>query len=281
MENELKLIGETLLEKKFKLAKEIHETRLSEISIEQRQTIPSSIEEKITEIRANFIGLFGEFLIQNVQEEVATEQIENWAKEASDYVFKLGVSLDEALKDTILYRTYIRKVIEEVVLEHDMSVRTLFATCRIVDPMLDHAVYCFSLTFVQYYTANLENAKKLFIELSVPVVPLSKEIAVLPLVGNIDTERASLLMENTMREVGKLKVTNLILDLSGVAIVDTMVAQQIFNLSSALKLLGVQTIITGVRPEIAQTAVSLGLDFSDQITRGSLQQALTNVKLAL
>lgn len=280
MENELKLLGETLLEVRFKLASEIHENRLSEIPEEQRKLIPSSIEEEITNMRASFIGLFGEFLIQNDQSEAAADRIEKWAKETSEYVYKLGVPLHEALKDTILYRTFIRDVIEDFVLEHNMSVKTLISASKIIDPLLDQAVYYFSLTFVHFYTVNLENAKKSFIELSVPVVPLSKEIAVLPLVGNIDTERASLLMENTMKEVGKLKISNLILDLSGVAIVDTMVAQQIFNLTYALKLLGVETIITGVRPEIAQTAVSLGLDFSGQVTKGSLQQALSDVKLA-
>lgn len=279
MENELRLIGETILEKRFEIAKKIHEERLSEIPDEQRQLIPASIEDEITNMRVNFISLFGNFLVDNVRREVANDQIEEWAKETSEYLYKLGVSLNEALKDTNLYRSNIAEVVEEVVLKHNMSAKTVFAASKILDPMLDHAVYCFSLTFVNFYKINIDNAKKAFIELSVPVVPLSKDIAVLPLVGNIDTERATLLMEIVLREAVQLKITHLILDLSGVAIVDTMVAQQLFNVTDALKLLGVDTIITGIRPEIAQTVVSLGIDFSNRMTKASLQQALSDTKL--
>lgn len=278
MINEMGLLGKTLVEEKNNIARKIHEVRLSEIPDDQRQLIPSHIEEEILSMRVNFINLFGEFLAHPEKREMAHEQIEEWAKETSEYVYKLGVPLDEALKDTSLYRAFIHEVIENTVLTHDMSVKSLLATCKIIDPLLDHAVYCFSLTFVNFYTVNLDNARRAFIELSVPIVSISKDIAILPLIGNIDTERAVMLMENTTKEVGRLKISYLILDFSGVAIVDTMVAQQIFNLSSTLKLLGVQTIITGVRPEVALTAVSLGLDFSDQMTKGSLQQALVELK---
>ncbi|MCG3088375.1 STAS domain-containing protein [Sporosarcina cyprini] len=279
MINEMGLLGKTLQEEKVTIARKIHEVRLSEVPEDQRQLIPSHIEEEIVRMRASFVDLFGEFLAKPEKREMAYKLIEEWANETSEYVFKLGVPLDEALKDTTLYRTYINEVIENMVIAHDMSVKTLIATSKIIDPLLDYAVYCFSLTFVNFYKVNLDNARKAFIELSVPIVSISNDIAILPLIGDIDTERALMLMENTTKEVGRLKISYLILDLSGVAIVDTMVAHHIFNLSSTLKLLGVQTILTGVRPEVAQTAVSLGLDFSGQITKGTLQQALSELKI--
>ncbi|MBB4825002.1 rsbT co-antagonist protein RsbR [Sporosarcina luteola] len=279
MLNEMELLGKTLQEEKIKISRKIHDVRLSELPEDQRQLIPSHIEEEIVRMRASFVDLFGEFLAKPEKREMAYELIEKWANETSEYVFKLGVPLDEALKDTSLYRTYINEVIENMVTAHDMSVKTLLATSKIIDPLLDYAVYCFSLTFVNFYTVNLDNARKAFIELSVPIVSISNDVAILPLIGDIDTERALMLMENTTKEVGRLKISYLILDLSGVAIVDTMVAHHIFNLSSTLKLLGVKTILTGVRPEVAQTAVSLGLDFSEQITKGTLQQALSELKI--
>ncbi|MFS0689957.1 STAS domain-containing protein [Sporosarcina sp. 179-K 8C2 HS] len=278
MINEMEVLGKTLLEEKTNIARKIHEIRLAEIPEDQRQLIPSHIEEEILKMRADFISLFGEFLATPEKRETANEEIEKWAKETSEYIYKLGVPLDEALKDTTLYRTFINEAIENTVIHQDMSVKSLLATSKIIDPLLDHAVYCFSLTFVNFYTVSLDNARREFIELSVPIVSISNDIAVLPLIGNIDTERALLLMENATKEVGRLKISYLVLDLSGVAIVDTMVAHHIFNLSSTLKLLGVQTIITGVRPEVAQTAVSLGLDFSNIMTKGTLQKALEELK---
>lgn len=278
METELKILGETICEAKNEIAKAVHEARLSEATEEQKNLLSHLDEQEVIQIRANFVNLFGEFLI-NMDREKAFASIEKWGKETGEYVHHLGVSLDEALKDTTLYRSLINDTIEEAIIKHDMSVKTVFDAFRILDPMLDHAVFCFSLTYVNIYKRTLENAKNAFVEVSVPVVPLSEGIAILPLVGNIDTERAAQLMDETLKEAGRLKLSHLILDLSGVLIVDTMVAQQIFNVLDALKIIGVNSIITGIRPEIAQTVVSLGIDFSKQVTRANLQQALVEVQL--
>ncbi len=279
MDNELRIIGETILGIKFEIAKKVQEIRLSEGNQIPGQLLSRLKEQEILNIRADFVALFGEALIKGVQKEMAYDDIEKWGKETGKFAHNLGIPLDEALKDTAYYRTYISEAIEEVVLKHNMSVKTVFTAARVIDPLLDHAVYCFSLTYVHFYKETLNNAKTAFLELSVPVVPLTDGIAVLPLIGNIDTERAKLLMEETLKEAARLNLSSLILDLSGVVMVDTMVANQIFKVMDALKLLGVQTIVTGIRPEIAQTVVSLGIDFSKQITRANLKQALVDVHL--
>lgn len=111
-------------------------------------------------------------------------------------------------------------------------------------------------------------------ELSSPVISLDKNRALLPLVGDIDTARANYLLENTLLQCSEKKVGCLYIDLSGVVIVDTMVAHQIFRLVEALRLLGINSVISGIRPEIAQTAVQLGIDFEDIITVSNLETAL-------
>lgn len=155
-----------------------------------------------------------------------------------------------------------------------MSVDTVFKVGSIFDPLLDHAAYAFSLTFVQSYSRDIQNAKMALLELSVPVVPLKKGTAILPLVGNIDTERAKLLIEETLNSANELQLERLIIDLSGVYIVDTMVANQIFILFDSLKLIGVETVLTGIRPEVAQTVIKLGLDFSGKKVMANLEQAI-------
>ncbi|GAE44408.1 STAS domain-containing protein [Mesobacillus boroniphilus] len=81
-------------------------------------------------------------------------------------------------------------------------------------------------------------------------------------------------MESTLTQSIDARINTLIVDLSGVVMVDTMVAHQIFKLMDALKMLGVQSIVTGIRPEVAQTAVQLGIDFSDIKTAGNLQNVI-------
>jgi rsbT co-antagonist protein RsbR len=237
----------------------------------------AKIEERVIETRANFIGLFGEALMEHHNKEAAFEKIDRWGTETGDYFFKLGIPLDEALKDTGFYREHLWEALEKEMVKHNMPASDVFRVIYLIDPLLDRAVYSFSLTYIKHHQYTLENAKQAFLELSVPVVPLSKGVGVLPLIGNIDTERAQLLMEETLKQSVMLNLTHLILDLSGVMIVDTMVADQLFKVIDALSLVGVKTIITGIRPEVAQTIVTLGIKVNGLKIKANLYQAFEEI----
>jgi rsbT co-antagonist protein RsbR len=277
MEQELTLLGEKILEKKFEIARKVQDIRMAEMNQEMKQRLAQLEEQKIIDIRAYLISLFGEALKDGFDKEKAHKDMEKWGKETGEFAYSLGIPLDEALKDTSCYRRLLSETIEEEMIDGQMSVKSVFQVMRIIDPLLDHAVYCFSLTYVNMNKKALEAAKTAFLELSVPVVPLSDSVAVLPLVGDIDTERARLIMEETLKAAVQLKLSSLILDLSGVLVVDTMVADQLFKVISALELIGVNTILTGIRPEIAQTVVSLGIDFNNVPIKANLKQALTDL----
>ncbi|WP_110928232.1 STAS domain-containing protein [Bacillus massiliglaciei] len=136
----------------------------------------------------------------------------------------------------------------------------------------------------QYYVLTnqcLMSQQELISELSIPVIPIIEGIGVLPIIGEIDTHRANHILENTPAKCVSLKITHLFIDLSGVSFLDTMVAHQIFHLTSALRLLGVKTTISGIRPEVAQTSVQLGLDFSQISTHSTLKQAFSRLGIHL
>jgi rsbT co-antagonist protein RsbR len=274
MDKELQLLGDMIISQKDAIAMEVHTDRMAGVPMTEEESnefqkfVPSLLKT-----RADFIQLFGRALI-DVNPEKTDEAILKWGKENGESFFKLGVPLDEALKDASFYRTYIWKAVEKEALANDVSLPTVFRAISIIDPLLDKAAYYFSLAYVEYHQKTLENAKSAFIELSVPVIPLTKGVGVLPLIGNIDTERAQLLMEETLSNSSKLNLNHLIFDLSGVLIVDTMVAQQLFQVFDALKLTGVETILTGIRPEVAQTMVSLGLALHGITIKSNLEQAL-------
>ena len=125
------------------------------------------------------------------------------------------------------------------------------------------------------YSQNVLKAQQATInELSAPVISLSNHQGLLPLIGDIDTSRAKMILENTLKQCTKRDIHHLFVDLSGVAMIDTMVAHQIFQLLNALEIIGVKTTLSGIRPEIAQTAVQLGLSFKDKEIRTNLAQAL-------
>ena len=111
-------------------------------------------------------------------------------------------------------------------------------------------------------------------ELSVPVIQVWQDILLLPLVGAIESRRAAQVMENLLESVGRIGAQIVIIDITGVAVVDTSVASYLIRAVQATQLLGCQSILVGISPEIAQTLVGLGVDFSRIITRATLQNGL-------
>ncbi|MEK5217220.1 rsbT co-antagonist protein RsbR [Psychrobacillus psychrotolerans] len=119
-------------------------------------------------------------------------------------------------------------------------------------------------------------------ELSASLIPVFEKISVMPLVGTIDTERAKLIMENLLQGVVKHRAEVVLLDITGVPVVDTMVAHHIIQAADAVRLVGAKCMLVGIRPEIAQTIVTLGINLNDFTTTSTLQKgveqalALTN-----
>lgn len=110
--------------------------------------------------------------------------------------------------------------------------------------------------------------------LSTPIVPISEEILILPLVGSIDTRRAGQIMESLLEGINHYQAETVIIDITGVPVVDTSVANHLLQAAQAARLLGAQVILVGISPEIAQTIVELGIDLSDVVTRRNLQQGI-------
>jgi rsbT co-antagonist protein RsbR len=111
-------------------------------------------------------------------------------------------------------------------------------------------------------------------ELSTPLIPISRDVVIMPLIGTIDSQRAQQVMEALLEGVALHQASLVILDITGVAIVDTQVAQTFIQAAQAVRLLGAQVMLTGIQPQIAQTLVHLGVDLSGIITRGSLQSGI-------
>ena len=111
-------------------------------------------------------------------------------------------------------------------------------------------------------------------EMSVPVIQVWQDILLLPLVGAIESRRAAQVMENLLESVGRTGAQIVIIDITGVPIVDTSVASYLVRAVQATQLLGCQSILVGISPEIAQTLVGLGVDFSRITTRATLQNGL-------
>ncbi|MBV4355839.1 STAS domain-containing protein [Pinibacter aurantiacus] len=111
-------------------------------------------------------------------------------------------------------------------------------------------------------------------EISTPVIRVWDGILALPIIGTLDSARTQVVMESLLQEIVNTSSSIAILDISGVPAVDSLVAQHLIKTVSATRLMGAECIISGIRPEIAQTVVHLGIDLSNVITKSSLSSAL-------
>jgi rsbT co-antagonist protein RsbR len=111
-------------------------------------------------------------------------------------------------------------------------------------------------------------------ELSTPVVKLWEGVVAVPLVGTLDSARTQVVMEKLLQALVDADADQAIIDITGVPAVDTEVAQHLLKTVVAARLMGAECIISGIRPQIAQTIVALGIQFGDIVTKASLADAL-------
>lgn len=111
-------------------------------------------------------------------------------------------------------------------------------------------------------------------ELSTPIIPVFDKVIVIPIVGGIDTERSKQMMENILNVVVKNKPEIILIDITGVPIVDSMVAFHLIQVVSAIHIIGGKSMLVGIKPEVAQTLVKLGVDLSHVVTLANLQEGI-------
>ncbi|MED4759587.1 STAS domain-containing protein [Priestia megaterium] len=128
--------------------------------------------------------------------------------------------------------------------------------------MLDISITETVIVFEQVKDEIIKKAQQEVLKLSVPVVPIQDKTAVLPLIGSIDSERAEYILENVILKILEMKVEYLIGDFSGILNIDTIAERYLFDIYSMLRLQGIEVMMTGIRPELAQTVVRNGFDFS-------------------
>lgn len=120
----------------------------------------------------------------------------------------------------------------------------------------------------------IERQRQEVMELSTPVVKLWDGILALPIIGILDSERAQTVMESLLEKIVETEAEIAIIDITGVQTVDTLVAQHLLKTVAAAQLMGADCIISGVRPQIAQTIVHLGIDLQGVITKATIADAL-------
>lgn len=111
--------------------------------------------------------------------------------------------------------------------------------------------------------------------LSTPLIPISDRVLVMPLIGSVDSRRAEQVLGTLLQGVSERGAHSVILDVTGVTVIDTQVADTLMRAARAVGLLGANVIMTGIRPEVAQTLITLGVDLTGIVTCATLQSGIT------
>ncbi|MCM3005431.1 STAS domain-containing protein [Priestia koreensis] len=265
-------ISKKILEQKEELAQKITD--------EQNKRYPDQLlpmAESFYPLRVELVTLYANALV--LTEDERTRQVEEWGLQSGRQCAEMNATLDAMLNEVPQYRRFIGEVVQEEGIHLNLSLPQFYHAISLLDRTVNEVVYYFSLPFVNFHSEQIEQSRNAMMELSVPVVPIVEGVAVLPVVGTIDTYRAKLLLEHALEQSVQLKLSYFVLDLSGVPIIDTYVAQQLFQIIDSLKLIGVDAMVSGITPDIAQTVVNLGINFGQTKTFSSLQQALGNIGL--
>jgi rsbT co-antagonist protein RsbR len=154
----------------------------------------------------------------------------------------------------------------------------LYAEITAIDDFLDKLALHTTDSFIHGRDQVIARQQEEMLELSTPVVTLWDGIVALPLIGTLDSARTQVVMESLLQAIVQTNSRFAIIDITGVPTVDTLVAQHLLKTITAARLMGAECILSGIRPQIAQTIVHLGINLEDVITKAKLSDAF---KLAL
>ncbi len=161
--------------------------------------------------------------------------------------------------------------------KYQKDVEKLYNVLGVYEPVANRILSIVALAFVEEREMKITDQQQAMLTLSTPVLQIRDQILVLPLIGTIDSARAAQIVEQLLNSIVDTQASVVIIDITGVPIIDTAVANHLIKTIQAAKMLGADTIITGISPANAQTLVTLGVDLSMMTTRGSLR---SGVKLA-
>jgi len=204
------------------------------------------------------------------------ERFRPWIKKVAQDVKYQHTPLHLVVREFMKNRELYFILLDEYISNHKEDVTEPLARVweHVITSTFDDIIFAFSQESHQAAQIRLEAQQELINELSTPIIHLKGHNALLPLVGTIDDERAKMILDNVLEQCTKTQISKLYIDLSGVVIVNRIVGHQLFQLIDSLRLVGTETILCGIREEIAKGAIRLGMAFEGIDIKSSLSQAL-------
>jgi rsbT co-antagonist protein RsbR len=250
------------------------QTNREEILTKWIDSMKEKSDERVLKVVSDqvFVGTSREFIdliVSNLKD--SDEKYSEKLGEFAEKVVRLGWPLSfvtDGLRDFARIAFEGMSALGHVNEENRMEI--IYDLDNWISPMTNEIVNVYSSTWER--TVSLQ--KIALQELSAPLIPVFDGISVMPLVGTIDTERAKQIMESLLNGVVRNRSEVVLIDITGVPVVDTMVAHHIIQAADAVRLVGAKCMLVGIRPEIAQTIVNLGINLNQITTKNTLKKGI-------
>jgi anti-anti-sigma regulatory factor len=194
-----------------------------------------------------------------------------WAHYSLTLAFKL--EWVQAIRRTLWHFMYQYDKMNE----NDTNREEFYSKEKRINDLVDKFLNTFFISYSNYKDELINSQRNLVEHLSVPIIPISPTVAVLPLIGLVDSYRMQTIEEKVLMDISNLKVQRLIMDLSGVANMEMDVIDLFRKVLKGISMMGCKATITGLRPELVRKMVHSGITFDNKAeTRGTLQETLRN-----
>jgi len=192
-----------------------------------------------------------------------------WAEYSLTLAFKL--EWVQAIRRTLWHFLYQYDRINN----HFNSREEFYDLEKSINDKIDQFLNTFLISYSKYKDELIASQRDLVEHLSVPIIPLSQSVAVLPLIGMVDTYRIQTIEEKVLTDISDLKIQTLIIDLSGIANMEMHVINHFQKILTGISMMGCKAILTGLRADLVRTMIHSGISFEEKAeTKGTLQQTL-------
>jgi rsbT co-antagonist protein RsbR len=223
---------------------------------------PDEIFTEVTAVYDNYVDTL---------ETGSVETLQAYARDLSERIIPRGVETDEVLGIVLLLRDVLaRALFDKYQEDTDVLNRILDA----YEPAANRIAVTVGVSFVEERERVIREQQKAIHELSTPVLQVRERLLILPIIGVLDSPRARQLTEQLLGAIQSNRARVVVIDITGVAVIDLTVANHLVKTVEAARLMGASAIITGLSSKIAQTLVDLGVDLSMMRTVGDLQGGL-------
>ncbi|WP_088006435.1 STAS domain-containing protein [Indiicoccus explosivorum] len=239
--------------------------------------VPEWEKEQAFEMFVGLFHFFGESIV-NPDEDSVPRTLIAWSKKNAAMQVKTEQAVSEIIVRYPPTRSIFNEIITRISLELGLSVRdNANLICRI-DELLDASLNETIFAYERYTEQRKRETQQELAKLSAPIVPVKDDIVILPLIGNIDMERANYILDHIVPQLAERGVTHVISDYSGVYTINEQIAAAMGKIGNTLRIMGIRVIVAGLRPDLAQAIVNSGLELKRMEPYATVKQALESIE---